>query len=322
MKNPINRASSSIVLAFLMAGCATQFDLQGHRGARGLLPENTLPAFAKALEVGVTTLELDVGVTKDGVVVVAHDRSLNPAIARDASGQWVMPGAPTLRSLTYAQVQSYDVGRLNPGSTYAKTFAAQQAIDGTRMPTLAQVFALASKHGNAVRFNVETKIAPDKPEESLAPEPFVRAVIAEIRKAGVAHRTTLQSFDWRTLLIAQREAPEIKTVYLTIQTERSNTVKPDASGLSPWLGGLKVADHGDSVPRLVKAAGGAVWSPYFADVTSANLNESQSLNLPVVVWTVNEVADIVKMLDLGVDGIISDYPDRVAAELKRRGMRY
>ena len=282
--------------ALRVARAAQPFDLQGHRGARGLAPENTLPAFAAALSLGVTTLELDTGVTRDGVVVVYHDRTLNPDITRGLDGSWLEGRGPALRSLDYAELAQFDVGRLREGSQYAAPFPAQKPVEGTRIPRLADVFALARKAGNErVRFNIETKLSPQAPEETLPPVEFARAVVAEIRKAGVSARSTIQSFDWRTLAVVQAEAPEIATVYLT---------------------GQKFAD----APARVRQAGGRIWSPYFLEVNAEKLKEAHGLGLQVVVWTVNEPAQIAAMLDLGVDGIISDRPDLVRAEMAKRGM--
>lgn len=319
-----------VALVALLSGCATAFDLQGHRGARGLAPENTLPAFEKALALGVTTLELDTAVTSDGVVVVTHDPYLNPDIVRGPDGQWIARRGANIAELTYEALSRYDVGRLKPGSTYASRYPEQVAVDGTRIPRLADVFALAERSGNpAVRFNIETKISPLAPQETLAPEPFARKVIEEIRKAGMAGRATLQSFDWRTLQVAQREAREIPTVYLTAQQRFLDNIctgpgagKPDVNPAdcqpSPWTAGYQLRDHG-SVPKMVKAAGGAVWSPFYNDLDAAKLKEAKDLGLKVVVWTVNAPEHIARMLDLGVDGIISDRPDLVLAELKKRG---
>jgi glycerophosphoryl diester phosphodiesterase len=320
----------AVVFAGALCGCATPFDLQGHRGARGLAPENTLPAFARALEVGVTTLELDTGVTRDGVVVVSHDSMLNPDLTRGADGQWIARKGPAIFDVTYDALMRYDVGRLKPDTPYAKRYPQQAPADGTRIPTLAEVFALAERVGNRdVRFNIETKLSPHAPAETLAPEPFARAVIAAIRKAKMAARSTLQSFDWRTLQVAQREAREIATVYLTAQQRFMDnvctgpaagkpTIAPADCEPSPWTAGFHLRDHG-SVPNLVKAAGGEIWSPYFNDLDAAKLAEAHGLGLKVVVWTVNEPAQIAAMLDLGVDGIISDRPDLVRLEMQRRG---
>ena len=164
------------------ASAAPEFDLQGHRGTRGNAPENTIAAFERALAIGVTTLEMDAAITADGVVVVSHDPALNPAITKDASGQWLKGRGPLIRSRTHAQLQAYDVGRLDPDSAYAKQYPTQQPRDGERLPTLAAVFARVKALGaDHVRFDIETKISPVAPEETLAPEPFVRALLAVIR---------------------------------------------------------------------------------------------------------------------------------------------
>ncbi|MGZ5081111.1 MAG: glycerophosphodiester phosphodiesterase [Usitatibacter sp.] len=327
------RSTPGIAFALLLAGCAAPtFDLQGHRGARGLAPENTLPAFARALAIGVSTLELDTGVTSDGVVVIAHDSSLNPDIARGPDGRWIEKKGPAIHALTYEELSGYDVGRLKPGTRYAMSFPAQVAVDGTRIPRLAELFAMVRKSGNRhVAFNIETKLSPSAPEETLAPEPFARKLIAEIRRARMSQRVTIQSFDWRTLQVVQKEAPDIPTVYLTAQQKfldnicagamaGSPSVAPADCGASDWTAGFQLKDHG-SVPRMVKAAGGAAWSPYFGDVDAEKVKEAQGLGLRVVVWTVSEPVEIARMLDLGVDGLISDRPDVAREEMKKRGMR-
>jgi len=304
----------------LAAAPSRAFDLQGHRGARGLAPENTLPAFARALSLGVTTLELDVGLTRDGVLVVSHDPALNPDITRGPEGAFLAGRGPLIWQSTVQELQRYDVGRLNPASRYAQTFASQQPVDGTRIPRLTDLFALVERAGaREVRFNIETKIDPRQPEATAAPEPFARALVAAIRQAGLTRRATIQSFDWRTLQVVQREAPEIDTVYLSAQQRWLDNIGAGAAQDSPWTAGFRVADHG-SVPKMVKAAGGKVWSPYFGDLTPALREEARTLGLQVVVWTVNEPAAIARMLDLGVDGIISDRPDLVREAMRARGM--
>ncbi|MCA0215010.1 MAG: glycerophosphodiester phosphodiesterase [Proteobacteria bacterium] len=299
-----------------LAHAAPAFDAQGHRGARGLAPENTLPAFERALDIGVTTLELDVGVTADGVVVVAHDPYLNPAITRNAAGQWLPPGkGPTLKSLTLAQLQAYDVGRINPDTPYAKTFSTQVPRDGTRVPTLASLFALVKDRGiNDIRFNIETKINPTQPDETVNPEQMARALLNVIREAGMQKRVTIQSFDWRTLQIVQGFEPAIPTVYLSIQTANTDNIRDGV-----WTAGFKIAEHG-SVPKMVKAAGGAVWSPNGGAVTEALVKEAQGLGLKIVPWTINNPADMDRLIGWGVDGIITDYPDRLREVMQKRGM--
>ncbi|MBX6368325.1 MAG: glycerophosphodiester phosphodiesterase, partial [Rhodospirillales bacterium] len=209
---PLSRRAVGVLAALLLgvAAPAGALDLQGHRGARGLAPENTIPAFAVALSIGVTTLELDVGVTRDDVIVVSHDRRLNPDHTRDARGQFLESPGPPIRSLTLGELARYDVGALKPGTRYAADFQSQVPAPGTRIPTLAEVIALVRKSGNErVRFNIETKLSPLTPEESPAPERFAQLLVDLLRKEGVAARSTVQSFDWRTLKHVQILAPEI-----------------------------------------------------------------------------------------------------------------
>jgi glycerophosphoryl diester phosphodiesterase len=308
-----------LTLAFVASHVAA-FDLQGHRGARGLYPENTLPAFEAALKLGVTTLELDVGVTKDGVVVIHHDQTLNPNTTRDASGRY-LESRPAINTLTYAELQSYDVGRLKPGTPYAKNYPDQVPVDGTRIPRLADLFALVRRQGNdKVRFDIETKLSPDKPAETLAPEPFARAVVDEVRKAGMEARTTIQSFDWRTLQAVQKLAPGMPTAYLTAQQKWLDNVGSVESP-SSWTAGFQIRDHG-TIPKMIKAAGGSHWSVHFADLHAASVVEAQALGLKVLVWTVNDVQTMARMLDMGVDGLITDRPDLAVPLLRQRGIRW
>jgi len=292
----------------MTAATGHALDIQGHRGARGLAPENTLPAFARALGIGVTTLEMDCAITRDGVVVVSHDAALNPDITRGPDGKWLEQAGPAIRNLAFKELQRYDVGRLNPANAYAKRWPEQKPVDGTPIPRLADVFALVRKSGNeTVRFNIETKLSPVEPNQTVGPEDFARKLVGAIREGGMVRRAIIQSFDWRTLAIVQKEAPEIATVYLTVQKGFMDSIQADKDG-SPWTAGVKFRDHG-SVPRMVKAAGGAVWSPYYAEITREQVKEAQSLGLRVVVWTMNEPADMRRMIEWGVDGVISDRPD-------------
>ncbi|MEQ9640792.1 MAG: glycerophosphodiester phosphodiesterase [Alphaproteobacteria bacterium] len=290
----------------------TKLDTQGHRGARGLLPENTLPAFKKAIDVGMVTLELDTGVTSDGIVVVSHDRRLTPEITRGPDGEWLADPTPAIHDLTYAELQTYDIGRIKPGSRYARNFADQQPIDGTRFPKLSEVLALGKAAGRPVRYNIETKISPLQPAETLGPEDFADAVLAVLREAGALSHATIQSFDFRTLQHVRQVEPEVTTVYLTAQQGWLDNIKRGQDGPSPWTAGFDLDDHDGSVPRLIQAMGGDVWSPYFREVTAENIAEAHALGLKVVVWTVNDPDDMRRLIELGVDGIISDYPDRLA----------
>ncbi len=322
------RAIIGLAAVLVLAACAgpappPSFDLQGHRGARGLWPENTLPAFDGALALGVTTLEMDTGVTRDGVVVVSHDRRLNPDRTRRADGSWIGNPSPTLSSLSYDEVRAFDVGRPRPGGASAKRFPEQRAVDGVPMPRLAEVLARAeARSGGTMRYNIETKLSPVAPDETVAPEPFARALVAVLAGAGLdrSDRAAVQSFDWRTLEVVRRIAPAIPTVCLTAEQDWSDTVGRGQPGPSPWTAGRDVDDFAGSVPHMVRAAGCAVWSPYYEDLDASSLSEAEAMDLKVVVWTVNEPEDMQRLISLGVDGIITDYPDRLRAVMAARGM--
>jgi glycerophosphoryl diester phosphodiesterase len=304
-----------LLAALLAATPAHALDIQGHRGASGLLPENTLPAFRKALELGVDTIECDMGITKDGVVVLAHDLRLNPDITRGPDGRWLDRTGPAIADLTFGELQRYDVGRIRPGTRYAQDFPQRQSVDGTRIPRLADLFDLVKSSGNAkVGINCETKVDPTDPAATRPPAEFARRVIEEVRRAGMDARVTVQSFDWRTLQVVQQEAPGIRTAYLS----SPRTLAPGADGgPSPWLAGFAPERHG-SVPRAVKAAGGKVWSPNQGYVTAERVAEAHALGLGVIPWTVNDPAMMRRLMDMGVDGIISDRPDLVREELGKR----
>ena len=299
---------------------ATAFDLQGHRGARGLAPENTLAGFARALEIGVTTLETDLAVTKDGVIVLSHDPVFNPDVVRGADGVWLAPPIPPINNLTLAELKRYDVGRIKPGSKYAQQFPEQQPVDGANVPTLAELFDLAKSSGKTPRFNIETKLSPDKPDEAPPPETFARMVVEAVRAAGLSSRTTIQSFDWRTLIAARKLAPEVETVCLTTaSTLKDRTVNGERRP-SAWLAGFDPAAFVGSVPRLVKAAGCGIWSPRFVELTADLVSEAHALGLKVVPWTINTSADMARIIDMRVDGLITDYPDRARDVLIVKGI--
>ena len=295
------------------------FDIEAHRGGRALRPENTLQSFANALSMGVDTLELDMGVTKDGVIVVSHERALNPDLARAPDGLYVPPPGIPYVKLTLAEVKKYDVGQIRPGSDYAARFPDQRAVPGTRIPTLAEVFELVRRSGDRhVHLNIETKIDPNHPDESPDPEHFVAVVLDLLHRENFAGRVMIESFDWRTLLLVQKQAPAIPTVYLTQLREPDANIYLDRP--SPWTAGFDPRKYGRSVARAIKAAGGAIWSPFYGDVDRRSIAEAHKLGLKVLVWTVNSPEDMARLIDLGVDGIISDRPDVLRAIAAKKGI--
>jgi glycerophosphoryl diester phosphodiesterase len=268
--------------------------------------------------MGVDTLELDMAVTRDGVVVVSHDRALNPDLTRDPDGHYITAGIPYI-DLTLAQVKTYDVGQIRPGSSYAAQFPDQRAIPGTRIPTLSEVFTLVRGSGDAhVRLNIETKIDPNHPRESLDPDHFVAILLALLRREHFNNRVMIESFDWRTLLLVQKLAPQIPTIYLTNQTGRDATVYSDRASI--WTAGYSPRNYGGSVVRAVRAAGGRIWSPNYRDIDARSIAEAHLLGVAVIVWTVNDAHQMAELIDMGADGIISDRPDVLRTVAAAKGI--
>ncbi len=273
----------------------------GHRGARGLFPENTLEGFAAALALGVDVVELDVALTADGVVVVTHDPALNPNLTRDATGAWLEAPTPLLRSLRAADLLAYDVGRVRPGAAYAAVYADQSPRDGARIPTLEAVLRL----NRSAQFIVELKTFPGEPGRGARGEELAEAVVAVADAASATPRVTVEGFDWRGPRHLRRSRPDVRLAWLT----RAETVRDAAR----WWDGPVPADFGGSVPRAVAAEGGPVWAPDHNDLTEALVQEAHVLGLQVMPWTVNDPADMRRLIAWGVDGLVTDRPDRAQA---------
>lgn len=269
-------------------------DIQGHRGARALFPENTLEGFLAASAPGVQAFELDVGLTADGVVVVSHDPALNPDIVRDAAGVWLPERGPAIYSLTHAAVLTYDVGRIRPGSPTAALFPDQTPIDGARIPTLASVLKALPD----ARFTIEVKTDPAHPDWTAPPHVLTDATLSVIDAAGAVARVLVGSFDWRVQRHVRRTRPDIRLAWLT----RAETIR---DAVLWWDGATSNA----SAPACVAAEGGLVWGPDYAGLTEALIQEAHALGLVVLPWTVNQPADMQRLIEWGVDGLISDRPD-------------
>jgi glycerophosphoryl diester phosphodiesterase len=271
-----------------------RIDIQGHRGARALFPENTVEGFLAAAALGVEAFELDVSMTADGVVVVSHDPALNPDITRDASGAWLTGRGPTIHTLTHAALREYDVGRICPGSRASFLFPGQVPHDGARIPTLAAVLA-ALPHA---RFTIEVKTDPAHPDWTAPPHVLADATLAVIDAAGATARIILESFDWRVQRHVRTTRPDIRLAWLT----RAETVRDAVL----WWDGATAAG---SVPARVAAEGGPIWAPDHTGLTERQIQEAHALGLLVLPWTVNQPAEISRLIAWGVDGLISDRPD-------------
>ena len=285
------------------------FELQGHRGARGLFPENTLEGFGATIALGVDAIELDVAVTADGVPVVFHDVALNGDIVRGPDGAWLEGEGPLLRSLTLAGLARYDVGRLRPGSRYAAAWPDQVPCDGARVPTLGEAFAATGP----VRIAAELKTVPELPWASVPPAVMAERVLEVAASCGALGRLEVRSFDWRGLRHLRACCPGLALTFLT----SAETVARAAL----WWDGPGPAGYGGSVPRAVAAvAAGAGWAPDHRGLTQAQVREARSLGLRVLPWTVNDPADMARLIGWEVDGFCTDRPDLARQAMARAGL--
>ena len=306
------------------------FDLQAHRGGLGLTVESTLASFDKAIRLGVSTLELDVQITQDGQAVVTHDRKVNgdkcqdtgPATPGDAEYPYV---GDYVNTLSLAQVRTLDCG----SKTLAQ-FPGQQASPGARMPLLGEVFDLVQEYdAKDIALNVETKVEAGAPVETAPREQFVQVVAREVRDARIADQVTVQSFDWGSLMRMGQVYPALPLVALT----NYDFLQTGQPGRSPWLGGLDIDDFGGDPIKAIDSFGASAFSPvhgfpqngkvtdadYKPYVTRAMVTEAHRYDIAVIPWTVDDKPTMNKLIDDGVDGLITDYPDRLREVLADRG---
>ena len=307
------------------------FDFEAHRGGRDARPENTLPAFAYAMELGVTTLEMDMQMTKDGHLVISHNPVLSSILTKGPDGKYVADGKYDIRTMTLAEVKQFDVGTMNPaaGGYYDGHGVTQISVPGTKIPTLEEVFELANAYGNKkVIFNIESKsyVAPDANHKN-SPDPvvFAQKVNEVVKKYGMEDRVTFQSFEWRTLQAMKKINPNITLVALTCEQPSWG---PDGEyrqiykdGASPWMGGIDIDKHKGDFVKAAKEVGADIVSPYWEELSNELVAEAHDLGMKVVPWTVNDPKKMNMLLDMGVDGMISDKPWLMREVLIKRGIK-
>jgi len=266
------------------------FELQGHRGARGLFAENTLQGFLAALDYGLDSFELDIAITADGVAVVVHDPSLHPDLTRGPDGAWLAAPGPAVHSLTLAEVRCYDVGRARPGSDKALAHPLQKSFDGAVIPTLAEL--IEATRASGIRLDVELKTDPEQPALTVAPEEMAEIAVRTATEGGALERLAIRSFDWRGLAYLRARHPHIPLAWLTGPQQ----------------------DHATPAAVAEAAAGSPyrpTWAPLHTTLDQAMLDDAHARGLRVVPWTVNDPADAARLIALGVDGLCTDRPDLI-----------
>ena len=286
--------------------------LIGHRGARGLMPENTIEGFNFTLDMGVTALEFDVLLSKDNVPIITHDTNLSEASTRNSNGKWLRKSGPNISELTLTELKQFDVGGLNQNSSYGKCFPEQKFLSGVRIPTLSELLDLACLPENQNLY----LLLEIKSEPALSKANVVSQIVREIRKKKIGTRTVLHSFDWDLLKECLKEAPEIPRSFLSELPENSkDSVNGNSENISPDFYSFNI-----SIPKTIANLNGQIWCPNFKDLTYDLVREAHDLGLLVCTWTVNEIEDIENSIDIGVDGIVTDYPNRAQKILKSRSM--
>ncbi|MCP4821709.1 MAG: glycerophosphodiester phosphodiesterase [Shimia sp.] len=291
--------------------------LVGHRGARGIMPENTIEGFAFTVKSGVVALEFDVVLTKDQIPVVTHNHELLNAATRGADGKWLTGDELRVADLTLSDLQSFDVGGLDGRTVYGQRFPDQMFLSDVSVPTLANLLDMAkAPGGDNILFLLELKSDLDLACDRRAGKTLVCEVVRAIRERNLEQQTVLHSFDWNLLDICKDIAPDMPRSFLTQLPENADDPGEDSSkSIAPDFATL-----GKPVPQAVADAGGQMWCPYFMDVTPELVAQAHALGLLVTTWTVNEVQDIQCMIDAGVDGICTDYPGRAQRVLLDRGL--
>ncbi len=267
---------------------ATFPEISGHRGAAGLAPENTIKSCLQAVAAGAEAIEIDVGMTRDGVIVVGHDPCLSPAITRDANGQWLKKSSRPIWKMTFEELQQFDVGRLNPHHPYAKLYPEQQPEDGARVPALIDMIkAVQAASPRPIRWQLEIKVRPFHPHHTASPRVFVPKLLDLITERELNSHVEILSFDWRNQLVTHHLAPHICTAFSSVRTYRG------------------------VVPRVIARLGGKAWCAHYRHLNKKVVKLAQALGLKVIAWTVDEKDDMRRLIDMEVDCIVSNRPDRL-----------
>jgi glycerophosphoryl diester phosphodiesterase len=290
--------------------------IYGHRGARGVLPENTLESFKYLFENNIYAYETDILISKDFIPVITHDFRLDPSYTKDINDNWIEDENIKIIDLTYDQILQFDVGTLNKLSKYGRKFINQKSLQNQKIPKLSELLKLTSDNiVEDLLINLEIKSTPI--EKNLTPEPdeMVKIIIDEVSRSNLEDRIIYSSFDWRVLREIKERDSKIPRAYLT------SGARGKIYDKSPWLD-FTPLHNGVELPELIKALGGSAWHPNYKDVNKEIVQTSHDKGLPVNVWTVNRESDMLRMIDYGVDGIMTDYPLKLKEICKRENIKW
>ena len=296
--------------------------IYGHRGARGDLPENTLESFKYLFDNAINAYETDILISKDLIPVITHDFRLDPSLTKDEAGNWIKDENIKIFDLTYDEISKFDIGSLNKLSRYGRRFINQRSLENQKIPKLSELLELSSKNLlQDLLINLEIKSTPD--EKNLTPDPqdLVQIVLNEINNSNLKDKIIISSFDWRILREVKKQSSEIPRAYLTFQQDKGMKIKKTIYSKSPWIDHIPLTIVYD-LPKIIKELGGSAWHPYYKDINKKAVKNAHDNNLPVNVWTVNDEDDMLKMIEYGVDGIMTDYPLRLKNLCEKRSINW
>ena len=292
--------------------------IYGHRGARGDLPENTLESFKYLFENKISAYETDILFTKDLIPVIYHDFRLNPALTKNAQGSWIEDNDIKIFDLTYEELSKFKIGEIDKKSKYGRRFNNQKSLGEIKIPKLSDLLELTSNYiSDDLIINLEIKSTPV--EDNLTPPPnvMVRLIIDEVNKTELKDKIIYSSFDWRILREIKNLDSKISSAYLTSE------LKGKIYDKSPWLDFMPLYDSDSTeLPRLIKTLCGEAWHPKRKDIDKGMVRISHEEGLPVNVWTVNEKYEMLRMIEYGIDGIITDYPLRLKKLCEDEGINW
>lgn len=307
------------------------FDLEAHRGGRDVRPENTLYSYAYAIELGATSIECDMQLTKDGQIVMSHNPILNSDITRDENGNYIENNKYDIRLMTVDELKKFDVGVMDPNcGEYYDLHGKTQFTYDAKIPTLEELMQLIQSYGDKnIVLNIETKSYPDPAsagyKNNADPKKFVEIFNNIVKKYDMEDRVVLQSFDWQTLIEMKKLNPNISTSALWQEQPSwgrdSESLRRYEKKKSSWLGGLDIKDYQGNPVKAAHAIGADIISPYYTKISKQDVDEAHSLGMKVVPWTVNNEKDMNMLLDMGVDGIISDKPWLLKQVLEKRNIK-
>lgn len=309
--------SSALLINF--SSWATE--IYSHRGAAGLAPENTIPAIETALNIGVDVIDIDVGLTKDGVIVASHDPTLSHHFTQTIDGVWLDKPGEALINLTLADIKKHWVGQINPKldsqvAEYRSQFPLQVAKANTTIPTLEEIIEFIKKWENKnsqkldsqvckpIKLQIEIKTSPTLTEATPLPEQIVPVLLKTLKAEDFLHRTEIHSFDWRNLLLIQQLEPQANISFISSLTDLQHEENKQA-----WHASYDLNQYGGSFPKMINQLGGRIWCPIVDELTLEDVTLAKQLGIKVVPWTVDDPFLMQKLIAWDVDGIITNRPD-------------